>query len=526
MDNLPRQKLLEIIKRYGRALVEEPRRCEGLMRDYFPAHRREIAVLTSALDEHVPAELLAANNAAMPRNVMLARLAQRLHHNLAMEESAARWAVHTWAFALGVVSVDELKRLEQSTAQPTSRAAPNHQSSIPTPPKSNAPSPNATPVNSTPTIARRVAQTSASFIVAADGSGDFSTINDAICHVASGARLLVRPGNYHENLIIDKSLEIVGDGALEEIIVRSTRSSCVVMQTDAATIRNLTLRGQARSGGTHDEGFFTVDIPRGRLLLEACDISSDSLSCVAIHSRSAEPVIRRCRIHHAVDSGIYAFDDARGIIEACDISENANIGIALMNGAQINVKSCHVHHCGNAGIVVWNKAASAIEDCDIYANTASDVGVSDEGTAALRRCRIHNGENSGVFVHRDGTATLEACNIYNHPQAEVAVTSGGDVRLHTCQLHKGHAHGIIIRDAGKATLEACEIFKNHDAGVRVEAGGNAIARECRINANNHVGVSCEAGGAVDVANCDLTRNRIAAWQTDYGSHVKSHNNRL
>lgn len=545
MNNLPRQKLLEIIRRHGREIITEPRRCEGLMRDNFPAHRREIAVLNTALEERIPADLLDQSKGQMPRGALFARLAARLHDEVAMEASAARWTVHTWALALGVITPDELDSLEaaneqtngqanaQTNAQPgkqTTRTS-QRQAQPSTAQPSNAPQSNAdahtsSPASSVSQAGHSTPSARRSFVVALDGSGDFLSLTDAVGRAPAGSRLLVRPGIYHEGLLIDKSLEIVGDGALEEIILRATASSCLVMQTDAATIRNLTLRGQSSSGGANDDGFFAVDILHGRPLFDGCDISSDSLACVAIHNPTAAPVIRNCRIHHGVDSGIFAFDGARGLIEACDLAENSNIGIAITGGASTGVRDCLVHDGADAGIVVWNRATSVIEGCDIFANRRANVGISDTSIAVLRRCRIHDGDNTGVFTHRDGQATIEECNIYAHTESEIAATSGGDVRLRSCQIHDGQSHGLFVHDAGTALLEACDVFRNRASGVHVDANGVAVARSCRINDNGHVGVSCEAGGAVEVEGCDLTANRVAAWQTDHGSRVVSRNNRL
>ncbi len=540
MNNLPRQKLLEIVGRCGRSLVDDSRRCEGLMRDYFPAYRREIAVLTTALEERIPAELLDASNKAVPRSVLLARLAQRLHDDTAMEEEAARWATHTWSLALGVVSLDELTALEEANAQETKQAqqtttaaqAANAKQATNNAAKSARPISSAASSASIPNAAVSSAQSTSpstartSFVIALDGSGDFLTITDAIRRAPENARLLVRPGIYYEGFVIDKSLEIIGDGVLEEIIVSATASSCVVMQTDEATVRNLTLRGQAKRGGANGDGFFAIDIPRGCLLLDACDISSDSLSCVAIHNKSAEPVVRGCRIHHAFDSGVYAFDGAGGRIEACDIFENTNVGIAITGGATTNVSGCHVHDGGNAGIVVWDNASNMIEDCEIYANASAGIGISEAGATTVRRCRIHEGRNIGIYVHQGGRGAIEECDIYAHTEAEVAVTSEAEIHLRACRIHQGQSSGVVVRDAGKAFLEACDVFQNGGSGVHVDAGGIAVARKCRINENHHVGVGCDSGGAVSVENCDLTENRIAAWETNHGATVESRNNRF
>ncbi|MCP9493859.1 MAG: right-handed parallel beta-helix repeat-containing protein [Pyrinomonadaceae bacterium MAG19_C2-C3] len=529
MKNPARQKLVELIERHGQTLIDDARRCEGLMRDNFPAQRREISVLTSALEERIPAELLAAKSGSMPRSVLLTRLARRLHDDVAMEMQAAHWTVRTWALVLGVISNDELVKLEQADEQKANQSTSNPQVQ-PTSTAQSSTSPTAQTSSNAPASstgnARATTQARTSFVVAPDGSGDFTSINDGVRHAPEGARLLVRPGIYTEGFVLDKRLEIVGDGALDKIIVRAASSSVVTSHADAGTIRNLTLRGQARAGGKNGDGFFAVDITRGRLLIEACDISSDSLACVAIHNPNAAPVIRACRIHHGVDSGIYAFDGAGGSIEACDIFENANINIAISAGARTNVTGCHIHHGLDAGIVVWDKASCEVADCEIYANAKTDVGISDEAACVLRACQIYEGANTGVFVHRAGKALIEKCDIYSHAESEVAIASRADVHLRESRITESNLHGVFVADAGRVLIENCDVHNNRLSGAHVDAGGLLVAHESNFNRNAHVGISCEAGGAVNVEGCDLTANRVAAWQTDYGSRVESRNNRL
>ena len=75
MTDQPRGTLCELIATYGRALCDDLRRCEALLRDLCGTHRREIHVLVSALRERVAADLLAASE-GVPREVLRARLTQ------------------------------------------------------------------------------------------------------------------------------------------------------------------------------------------------------------------------------------------------------------------------------------------------------------------------------------------------------------------------------------------------------------------------------------------------------------------
>ncbi len=155
MSDVPRQTLRELIARYGPGLCSDERRCEGLLRDLCGAHRREINILMGALRERVPLDLLAARN-SVPRDLLLTRLAKRLEEHLALTEEAARWAVDSWALALGIVAdaeLEERKSLRIETPAPRVAAAPPPDASPQTPVKDETQARRAASNPNTPTPA-------------------------------------------------------------------------------------------------------------------------------------------------------------------------------------------------------------------------------------------------------------------------------------------------------------------------------------------------------------------------------------
>lgn len=522
MNNLPRQKLCEIVSRFGRSVAGDARRCEGLLRDYCGSYRREIAVLVAALEERAAADLLATNT-GLPREVLLTKLAQRLHDNRAIDKHAARWAVGSWALALEVVSSTQLEAMEQAQAeqaqaeqmQPTQTQS--KQAARGTPAAASAPS--APQPKTVPTTT----QTPSSIVVSAAGDGDYASISEALRAARPGARLLVRPGFYSESVNIDKPVEIIGDGTRADIIIESMNGSCVAMRTEEAMVRGFTLREMAGIGNM-GEGFFAVDIPQGRLLLDDCDITSNSLSCVGIHNDLTAPVISRCRIHTSADSGIYIFNAATGTVEDCDIYNNVNVGVAITERAKPVIKRCTIRDGRNAGLVVWGGGRGLVEECEIFGNAKAGVGISEAGDALIRGCRIYGGDNSGVFIHDNGQAALEDCDIHHHAEAEVAITLRGNATLRGCRIHEGRLSGIILRDEGRALLDECDVYGNAETGVSVQARGTAAIQSCRINRNEGVGLRVEEGGAASVVDSDLTENLLGAWDVEDGASVEESGN--
>jgi hypothetical protein len=135
MNDLPRHTLSRIIAEHGREICAAPKRVEALLRDLCGAHRREINIISGALEERVAADLIAAGN-SVPRDVLLARLAARLRDNLAYTPEAARWGVETWAVALGILSEAELQARARTESSETSETSGSK-----TPPPVQAPKP-------------------------------------------------------------------------------------------------------------------------------------------------------------------------------------------------------------------------------------------------------------------------------------------------------------------------------------------------------------------------------------------------
>jgi hypothetical protein len=504
MNDLPRQKLLQVVARHGREVVDNPRRCEGLLRDYCGAYRREIAVLISALEERVAADLLSSGKGT-PRASLLRRLAQRLEENVAMEKEAARWAVHSWALALGIVPQAELDAIEERSVEsiPSALAAPLADEIKP---------------------ARSSQDFSSDIVVSVRGDGDFTSLNEALKTATHGMRLLVRPGLYREALVLDKKVEILGDGNREEIIIAATDASCILMGTDEAKVGGLTLREEAGLSEAGD-GFFAVDVPRGRLTLDDCDITSNSLSCVGVHNKLTDVLIRRCRIHMGSDSGVYLFDEARARLEDCGVDGHHNVGVAITRGASIIMSRCQVHHGSNAGIVAWDGGGGSVEGCEIFGNAKAGVGISEGGNLTIDHCRIYSGDNSGIFVHKQGRGLLVSCDIYGHQEPEVAVTLSGDLIIRGCKIHGGGVDGVFISDGGKTLVEQCEIYGNADAGVKILRDGRATIRQSRITRNGRVAIKASEGATVLVEGSDLRGNLISAWESEDGALVESRGNK-
>jgi len=198
--------------------------------------------------------------------------------------------------------------------------------------------------------------------------GDHTTIMKAIEAANPGDRILVRPGLYQEGLVIDKPLEIIGQGDPGDVVVQVTEKDTVLFKTTMGRVANLTLK---QMGGGK---WFGVDIVQGRLELDDCDITSQSLACVAIHG-GADPRLRRNRIHDGKQGGVFIYENGQGVLEDNDIFGNALIGVEISEGGNPTIRPNRIHDGKSGGVLVHDKGQGTLEDNDIFGKTNDGIEI-------------------------------------------------------------------------------------------------------------------------------------------------------
>ena len=92
-------RLRDMLSARDTGLMEDPQRLEAILRDHFPGSRREIHLVVSAMKSGLVEELTQSWGTS-PAELLIARLAQRLHEEMGISPSLARWAIETWTYAL------------------------------------------------------------------------------------------------------------------------------------------------------------------------------------------------------------------------------------------------------------------------------------------------------------------------------------------------------------------------------------------------------------------------------------------
>jgi parallel beta-helix repeat protein len=392
------------------------------------------------------------------------------------------------------------------------------------------------------------------------GRGDFATITEAVAAAKPGDRILVRPGRYLEGVVIDKPIELLGDGRASDVVVEAEGRDAVLFKTTMGRVANMTLRQTGR-GGEH----YGVAIAQGRLDLEDCDISSEALACVAIHG-GAEARLRRNAIHDGRSSGVVVYENAHGMLEDNEIYHNAMSGVMISKGAHPVLHRNRIRDGLGTGVLIDEQGSATLEDNEISGHALAEVAIAQGSNPVLRRNRIHSGHRVGVLVYSNGLGLLEANDIHDHKLAGVLIMTGGNPTLrrnrihgaqqygvHVCEhglgileenditgdalagvaistgarpmirrnrIHSSRQNGVVVMDHGLGTLEDNSIYDNLYAGVLITSGANPVLRRNRIKQNGYKAIVVESTGSGLVENNDLRGNQAGSFDVAQDSQSR------
>jgi F-box protein 11 len=299
--------------------------------------------------------------------------------------------------------------------------------------------------------------TAPAHVVDASRRSGLTSVRAAIRAAKPGDRILVRPGTYPDALVIDKPLEIIGDGPPGDIVIEVRDAHVVLSRASSGRIANLTLR----QAGGEKEWWNGVCVQAGRLDIDGCDISCSSLSCVRI-GEGAEGHVRRSTLHDAKSTGVF-ISAGRG----------------------------------------------TVEDCEIFAVGVSAVSVSG-GDVTVRRNRIHGSNSGGVYMSGESTGTIEDNEVFGNGTTAISITRGATAAVRRNRLH-GNGHCGVVADHAAVTVEDNDVFGNTMWGVVVRDGADGTLRRNRINGNGNAAVDVRRGASATIEDNDLSGNPKGAW---------------
>ncbi|MBN1552101.1 right-handed parallel beta-helix repeat-containing protein [bacterium] len=343
-------------------------------------------------------------------------------------------------------------------------------------------------------------QDSRVFIVSASGNAHFTSIKEALEKIPEASRLIIRPGIYNETLVINKPVELIGEGNREDIIITSANGYCLYMQTDLAAVRGVTL--QCNAGQTLRK--YTVEIPQGHLVLQDCIITSNSLSCIAAYGETAFAELRSCIVRDGAESGLFFYNNSSGRIIDCDIYNHQLTGIIIKSDADPYIYNCHIHNGRQSGVFVYSSGRGTLESCRITGNAYSGIMIKDHGNPALQYCTISTNQQSGIFTYDSGKGIVDRCDIYSNAHSGIRLENNAELTVTGSRIHHNTISGLRIKTEATPVIDGCEIYENRLEGIWVSDNGGGTVRNSSFWGNERGPWRIESSPAFRTENNQLS----------------------
>eukprot|EP00741_Cyanophora_paradoxa_P017908 tig00021036_g17297.t1 len=230
------------------------------------------------------------------------------------------------------------------------------------------------------------------------GELGYKIIGEAVQAAAPGQVVIVQPGRYCEQLVLDRDVYVVGtrDAVLEW--TEDVTVDCIA--SARPTLRGITIRGAS----TNDPAVF---IGRGsRAVIEDCCITTAAMSCIEVRDQDTAPTIRSNIIRDSPCNGVFVHSGAAGTIEDNDISGCRAAAVLVQGrGTAPTFRSNRIHDNRECGVWIGKHAAGEFVANEIYSNRKAALGVLLHADPLVRGNRVRD-QKLGMLVFHYGRGKL------------------------------------------------------------------------------------------------------------------------
>ena len=287
--------------------------------------------------------------------------------------------------------------------------------------------------------------------VALDGSGKYTSIQQAIDEAAFNATIKIKEGVYNERILLKNFVNLEGDGIGK-----------TVLQTDGSAP-----------------------------VIEAYNLGGGKLSNMSITFSKSSGL-----------SLLYS-KYSTFFIEGCSFNNGGN-GVEILSNSSINIRGSSFIGNSRCGIVIMDKSHGYIIDCVISENKIDGMFIKANASPTIEGNIIRNNGNNGITITSNSTNKILGNYIYENKKNGIVIeenssplvrnntlVKNGGVELDSLSIDNfDKGYGILIRSTSSVSL-VNNICVSNAFGIGVKASKEIELLKNNVwnNDSNYVGIS-------------------------------------
>ncbi|MCD6512324.1 MAG: right-handed parallel beta-helix repeat-containing protein, partial [Thermoplasmata archaeon] len=335
----------------------------------------------------------------------------------------------------------------------------------------------------------------------------FNKIQDGIDAVAENGTVYVFNGTYYENIVINKSITLIGEDRNTTIIDGNYKGDVIKITADNVSINGFEIRhSRCCSSGIEISYANNVTISN-------CSISNNSYG-ISLDS-SSNNTLSNCNIYGNNFDGILIRHSFNNYISSCDIYENNEYGIYLYSSSNNTISNSNIYSNKIAGIlIIASSMNNTVDRCNVSDN-AFGVTIGIEGGYSLNNTISNcNFTNDGLLVLNSGNYILNN-------------TVNGKPLLYYVNEENVSINGI---EAGEIILVNCSNFgisniniTNTDVGIEIVGGKDNKILSVNLS-HNLYGIILFVTKSVYIENISSYDNYFENFLEGYGIAISGSDN--
>ncbi|MBS2536873.1 right-handed parallel beta-helix repeat-containing protein [Catenulispora sp. NF23] len=267
--------------------------------------------------------------------------------------------------------------------------------------------------------------------------------------------ITIAAGVYQEDLILDRDVTLVADGAVE---LSPLDGPAIHVRSGQATVHGLTVREPRPDHAA-------VVVSGGRLVLRDCDVIGGGVRV----GDSAVVELAGGRVQGCVGPAVAARGDATVRLAGCVLRDIDGSAIAVSQTATVEATGVVVLRATGAAADVTG-GAMILTDCEL---AESGAGILADGRAVVKVHDSRLRDLSTDAVHTAGEATVELTGtvISRCGGAGVTGNAAGTIVLDDCRIEAVGSSGAAAQGTAKLNVTGCSI--THPGGFGVYAAESA-----------------------------------------------------